>query len=179
MEVDREDGLRRPPPRQAYRPGAATLRVPESALMATLGLLTRSGQRESGVLWYGQRDSTGSGVVAHVAAPRQRMARLNYHVSPEALGELVHHLPPHWRPLAQVHSHPGIDVEHSLYDDRMVSSRRLLSLVFPMYGRVSAPFPAGVGVHEWQDDYWHLLSVADAARRVVIISGEVTVEDRR
>ena len=79
-----------------------------------------------------------------------------------------------------MHSHPGLSVEHSTYDDRMASSRRALSLVFPCYGRCpNAAFPTGVGVHEWQSDYWHLLDLERARRRVVVVDGGVKVEDFR
>ena len=117
--------------------------------------------------------------MAYVVAPRQRMSWGNYYISAQALGEVVHKLPSNWKPLAQVHSHPGMSVEHSNYDDRMVSSRRVLSLVFPSYGRGGRPFPFGVGMHEWQGNYWHLLDVEMAQRRVVVVGGSVRVEDLR
>ena len=120
-----------------------------------------------------------NGLVQHIAAPHQRMSWGNYHVSPEALAKIVHRLPEGWKPLAQVHSHPGQRVEHSNYDGRMMSSQKALSLVFPSYGRMTAAFPQGVGVHEWQIDYWHLLDDRQAARRVVVTDGSVTVEDLR
>jgi hypothetical protein len=103
----------------------------------------------------------------------------NYNVPPDALAEVVHRLPGDLKPLAQLHSHPGLGVEHSMYDDRMVSSRRALSLVFPFYGRVPAMFPLGVGVHEWQIDYWHLLSLEQARRRVIACDGVITMDDLR
>jgi len=61
----------------------------------------------------------------------------------------------------------------------MASSRKSLSLVFPAYGKWTAPFPQGVGVHEWQSDYWHLLDERTATRRVVTINGDVKVDDFR
>lgn len=103
----------------------------------------------------------------------------NYAISPQALGQIVARLADGWKPLAQIHSHPGIGVEHSNYDDKMISSRKILSLVFPRYGHFAGRFPSGVGVHELQDGYWHLLDEADAMRRVVIIAGEVKIEDLR
>lgn len=177
--MDTEDDLLRPPPVEPYRTGDLQLRVPADALKATIGLLRKAGRRESGLFWYGPRDTAGNGSVAYVVAPRQRMTWGNYAVSAEALAEIVHRLPDGWKPLAQVHSHPGQGVEHSNYDDRMVSSRRALSLVFPSYGRCTAPFPIGIGVHEWQNDYWHLLDVTTAQNRVVLIGGTVRVEDLR
>jgi hypothetical protein len=62
----------------------------------------------------------------------------------------------------------------------MMSSRRSLSLVFPLFGKTdSSAFPHRVGIHEWQIDYWHLLDEAQAERRVAVTAGTVTVEDHR
>jgi hypothetical protein len=179
MVDEREDELRRPPPKSTYRPVALQLQVPRDAVKATLTLLQRAGSRESGVFWYGKRDADGNGLVTYVVAPRQRMSWGNYHVPPNALAEVVHRLPSDWKPLAQLHSHPGLGVEHSMYDDRMASSRRALSLVFPFYGRPHTTFPLGVGVHEWQIDYWHLLSLEQALRRVAVCDGVITMDDLR
>jgi hypothetical protein len=177
--MDDEDDLFRPPPACPYQPGTLQLRMPATALTATVALLRRAGRRESGVFWYGTRQSDGSGQVAYVVAPKQRMSWGNYHVAATALAEVVHRLPEGWKPLAQVHSHPGARVEHSSYDDRMASSRKALSLVFPFYGRVDSAFPVGVGVHEWQANYWHLLPTDIASKRVVLTDGEIRVEDFR
>ena len=177
--MEAEDDLFRPAPARPYAPVNLRLQVPTDAVRATLELLQRAGKRESGLFWYGPRDTAGNGLVQYMAAPRQRMSWGNYHVSPEALAEIVHRLPEGWKPLAQVHSHPGLRVEHSNYDDRMISTRRALSLVFPSYGRTTAVFPRGVGVHEWQNDYWHLLDEATAKLRVIIVEGKVRVEDLR
>lgn len=177
--MENEDDLFRAPPPIPYRPVALQLQLPASAVNATLTLLQRAGRRESGLLWYGTRDSAGNGVVTYVVAPRQRMTWGNYWIAPESLAQIVHRLPDGWKPLAQVHSHPGPRVEHSNYDDRMMSSRKSLSLVFPSYGRANGTFPSDVGVHEWQNDYWHLLDDANARRRVTIVDGPVKVEDLR
>lgn len=176
---DEEDDLFRPPPPSPYRLVVARLRLPADALSASLALLQAAGRRESGLFWYGPRDADGGGTVAYVVAPRQRMTWGNYSVSTDALTEVVQALPDGFKPLAQIHSHPGARVEHSRYDDRMVSSKRALSVVFPHYGRTRSIFPDGVGVHEWQADYWHLLDGWSAAQRVVIVGGTVRVEDRR
>ena len=64
----------RPRPVHPYRPVDLQLRVPASAVTATLELLCRAGRRESGVFWYGSRDYVGNGEVAYVVAPRQRMS---------------------------------------------------------------------------------------------------------
>lgn len=70
-------------------------------------------------------------------------------------------------------------MEHSTYDDEMVSSHRILSLVFPFYGRRNEGFLQGVGIHEWQNRYWHLLEGDYRAHRVQRTEEEVMVEDMR
>jgi hypothetical protein len=177
--LENEDELRRPPPPQPYSPVQQRLKVPTDALSATVHLLQKAGRRESGLFWYGTRDAVGNATVLYVVAPKQTMTWGNYHITSDALSAIVHKLPDDWRPLAQIHSHPGIRVEHSNYDDRMASSRKSLSLVFPSYGKWNASFPEGIGVHEWQNDYWYLLGDRDAARRVMTITGAVKVDDFR
>lgn len=175
-----EDDLQREPPPAPYVPAIAQLFVPMQALEATYELLQKAGRRESGVIWYGPRDEQGCGIVRFVVAPRQKMHWGNYAISVEALTEIVHQLPNGWKPLAQIHSHPEDWVEHSTYDDEMVSSHRILSLVFPFYGRRrSGGFLQGVGIHEWQNGYWHLLEGDDRAHRVQSTEGNVLVEDMR
>jgi hypothetical protein len=143
----------------------ACLEVPIDAIEATLALLRSAGARESGLFWYGPRTGA-NGVVRSVRAPRQVMHPFNYTVDTAALSQMAAALPDDFRTLAQIHSHPGPWVEHSRYDDAMVGSRRALSLVFPDYGRLSRSWPQGVGVHEFQNGYWHLLTDEQAAARV-------------
>ena len=180
-EDEDEDELRRPLPLLPYRPVPSVLSVPAKALNGTLSLLQRPGAFESGAIWYGDRLEDGGGVVRLVVAPRQIMRRFNYEIPADAVAEIVRQLPESWRPLAQVHSHPGGLTEHSRYDDRMALSRRALSIVFPSYGRYRAEsFPAGVGVHECQEGYWHLLADDLAAVRVQIAAGDqVQIADLR
>jgi hypothetical protein len=97
--VEAEDNLRRPPAARPYASVAQKLRIPSQAIETTLELLRLAGQRESGLFWYGTRDTAGNGTVQHVAAPRQKMSWGNFHVSPEALAEIVHRLPEGWKPL--------------------------------------------------------------------------------
>jgi hypothetical protein len=166
-----DDEIARPAPPRAYEPSDQILRVPTSALSATLDLLQSAGRRECCVFWYGRRTEAG-GSVASVRAPAQRMTWGNYSVSAGAMSEMTRDLPEDLRPLAQIHSHPGVRVEHSRYDDQMVASRRALSIVFPSYGRINGPWPSGIGVHEWQLDYWHFLAPDLAARRVRVVEAQ-------
>lgn len=178
MREEEFDGYRIRPP-TPYRP-TGQLQVPRRAIQWIMEVCQRSGRLETCCFWYGQVLPT-HGLVQAVVVPQQRQSWGNYSVSPIAM-RAVHALmsPMGLRNLAQVHSHPGRLVEHSLYDDEMANSRKALSIVFPNYGRYTQVWPTGVGVHEFQEGYWHLLSDADAARRVVLVdSHEVKLIDCR
>ena len=149
------------------------LSVSERAIVHTLGALRRHRAIETCCFWYGPRDDAGNGTVCAVFVPRQRGSWGNYHVTPDAMIDLAHAVGERgWRNLAQVHSHPGVHVEHSRYDDKMASSRRALSLVFPRYGQWHDEWPRGIGIHEHQDGYWHLLELQSAARRIQLAGAE-------
>lgn len=179
--MDDENFLWRPPAACPYLPHDRILSVPTSALQSTIALLRRAGPCESGVFWYGPRSAEGHGLVEAVIAPRQAMSRGNYHVSPAAMSAMVGLLPEYsWKPLAQIHSHPGSGVEHSRYDDEMVASTRALSIVFPFYGRWTGVWPHGVGVHEHQNNYWYLLSADHGAHRIELVAeAHAMTEDLR
>ena len=177
--MDSEGSIFRPAPTVPYRSVSGVMFAPYAAISATHKLLQRAGRRESAVMWYGTRDGQGNARVSHVIAPKQTMSWGNYSITASALAQAVHRLPQECKAVAQVHSHPGAHVEHSNYDDRMVSSTRILSIVFPNYGRTLGSFPLEIGVHEWQHGYWHLLSLEESKRRVQLIDQQVTVEDLR
>ena len=160
-----DDDQRRAPPARPYAPNGSARLLPADALAAASALLRAAGQREACVFLYGTRRGDHA-VVEAVRAPAQANTRFNYHVEAAAMSLMSSTLADEWRPLAQVHSHPGVGVEHSRYDDLMVASRRALSFVFPNYGRIGGDWPSGIGVHEWQDGYWHLLSPELATSRV-------------
>jgi hypothetical protein len=170
-----ESGDFRKPPVVPYQAIPASLWVSENVITSTLRALRRAGHREAAVFWYGVRGSNDAQVKA-VITPQQTMTRGNYHISPAAMSEMVSLLDADWKPLAQVHSHPGSWVEHSLYDDLMISSKRALSIIFPFYGEWSQDWPRGIGVHEWQNGYWHRLDVSLAARRVRLTKTEEIFE---
>ncbi len=153
-------------PFSSYIPNDSCLCLPTNALEITLEYLRCVGSFESCVFWYGHRNELGDGKVAAIFTPQQRMTWGNYDVSAAAMSHMLEHVRDDWRPLAQIHSHPGRMVEHSSYDDQMISSRRILSIVFPFYGRWNGLWPNHIGVHEWQENYWHLLQNEVASKRV-------------
>lgn len=165
FETERER-LRPPFP---YTETGLELGISMSCIEATLDLMQRCGRRESCVFWFGERTKDG-GFVRAVVAPKQRMSWGNFDVSPAAMVEMADCVDGRgWRPLAQVHCHPGTSVEHSWYDDEMIASKRALSIVFPHYGADRRIWPHGIGVHEWQDGYWHMLAADVAARRISLV----------
>jgi hypothetical protein len=169
-------------PTQSYTLATQKLIVPAHALAVTLEVLSQCARLETCCFWYGTGDRGAREVrVTAVVVPRQRQTWGNYQVSVEAVREMSERLSPYGlRNLAQVHSHPGDNVEHSSYDDEMANSRKALSLVFPRYGHWNRRWPAGVGVHEFQGGYWHLLGDSDAAKRVSVQQGaQVTLIDCR
>jgi hypothetical protein len=170
-ELSDESLLWRRPPPSPYVLPAAVLTVPASVWEQTIAAFARTAlhRLEACCFWYGLRAEDGSAVVHAVVVPKQRNTWGNYFVPAPAMAEVAAATrPERWVNLSQLHTHPGAGVEHSRYDDAHANSRRALSIVVPYYGRWRGTWPKGIGVHELQDGYWHLLSDADAGRRVVV-----------
>jgi hypothetical protein len=171
--------LRRPVPSQPYVRSGLILTVPAGVLDATLRVFQSYARRrvESSCFWYGVRDEAGNGRVLSVAVAKQFNHWGNYRVEADAVAAIASATRAHdWKNLSQVHTHPGTSVEHSRYDDAHANSRRALSVVFPLYGLWKGKWPGGVGIHEFQNDYWHLLSPADAAARIAIDARDMSCQ---
>jgi len=166
-----DEGWRRPPT-TPYVVGPLQLRVTRETLRLTVAVLRSFGALEGCCFWYGSPDDAG-GEVSAVIVPRQINRQRNYHVDGSAMVEIANTVRTHgWKNLSQVHSHPGTMVEHSPYDDQMAVSRHSLSVVFPRYGNWGGQWSSGVGVHEWQEGYWHLLVDDVAAHRVAVVDDD-------
>lgn len=170
------------PPRP-YAPGGKTMMLPAQlpgAVAARLG--PGAGERaEGGGLLYGRRgvDSGPDMVIAFVLPPQIRNAR-NYRVPREGIAAASAATRERgWVALGQIHTHPGVNVEHSWFDDRNAISSKALSLVAPRYGADESAWLEGVGVHEFQLDWWHLLEPAQASARVQLGDMPLTVLDLR
>lgn len=160
--------LWRPKPQTPYRPTKRVTRASSSVLTGTLQALRSAGRHEAACLWLGKFDAAGDGIVEAVVIPKQINRPRNYSIGAEAMQEVaVIARPRKWTLVAAVHSHPGLSVEHSQYDDHMTPSHSALSIVFADYGCWPGTWPSSVGVHEYIDDYWHLLPPEDAAKRIV------------
>jgi len=120
---------------------------------------------EAGLFWFGIRN-TESAAVSAIGIPRQTNRERNFEVIADDLAVLVRRL---GRPLvivAQLHTHPGTLTEHSSWDDDLVVSLKILSLVLPDYGRGSQLSQASV--HEFVDGQWRQLDRGEVARRIVV-----------
>jgi hypothetical protein len=172
-EPENEESLWRPSPPGSYKLAGTVLTVPMNALQHTLTVFGKTALRriESCCFWYGTRMNDGSGTVQAVVIPKQRNSWGNYFVSATAVAEMAAVTRPRgWVNLSQIHTHPGRGIEHSRYDDEHANSRRALSVIFPFYGQWRGSWPVGVGIHEFQDNYWYLLSEADSASRVALVN---------
>lgn len=150
--------------------------VPADAVRMTSKFLRSVTRLESCCFWLGRRATSGPATVEAVVVPRQKNHPTHYHVEPDAmLGVAAVARPRGWTNLAQIHSHPGVEVGHSEYDDDMANSRRALSLIYPRYGSVRGmwrfhgwlwrlwprAFPDEIGVHAFTDNAWALLPPPD------------------
>lgn len=173
--------LWRPRPPSRYVPTGKVLTLSAQALARTAAVLRSAGAAESACLWLGSLDESASGVVKALVVPTQTNRPRNYSVPGEAMLKVAELARARgWTVVGAVHSHPGIGVEHSRYDDEMTPSRRAVSIVMPRYGHWSGPWPRGLGVHEYFEKYWHLLSDEHARQRVVISdSREIQAFDLR
>jgi hypothetical protein len=172
-----ESQLWRPPSPAPYSPVTRKLTVSKGVLDLTLRVFAPYAQRclEACCFWYGTEDALGNGHVVAAAVPRQANHWGCYNVAGGAMAAISRVVrEKKWLNLSQVHIHPGRAVEHSRYDDAHANSRNALSVVFPHYGRWTANWPVGVGVHEYQNNYWHLLSDDQAYARVIIDHGDAT-----
>lgn len=163
----------RPAPVIPYRASGKITRVPLTALSTTIQILRAAGNVEAACFWLGAFDEVGNGSVGAVVVPNQINRARNYEVPSHAMLDVAAVARPNkWTIVGAVHSHPGQSVEHSRYDDQMTPSRRALSIVFPHYGKWSGPWAKDLGVHEYIDEYWHLLPEGDAERRIQFLSNQ-------
>lgn len=137
---------------------------------------------EAGALLYGLRGGSpgDADTVKALVIPDQTRHHFHYRIPYEAIAAasaltrangLV--------TLAQVHSHPGRNVLHSLYDDHHTISTRAVSFVLPRYGRRACDWIRCAGVHDYQDGHWHQLTAGQAAQRVSFVDGPLEVFDLR
>lgn len=147
---------RRDPPTGAYTPNDRTLTMHPAVLEALreVAVAFAADQLEWCALLYGTRHPAGADV-ERVVVPVQENHRTYYNVTGDAMAA-ASALAGDRLLVCQVHAHPGVDVEHSTIDDEKAASLKALSLVLPHYG-TRLPAIDGLGVHDYQQHYWHLL----------------------
>jgi len=142
------------------------LEVPLAFWEATLGIFEGFAHREveGGCLWYGAR-APGRTRVALIGVPRQLNHRQNFEIPPDALAQLNQAVPDGLEVVGQLHGHPGDDVRHSWWDDDLVVSRRIASVVLPRWGAAPVVMDE-VGVHAFEGGTWERLDRDRAARMI-------------
>jgi hypothetical protein len=153
-------------------PAPRLLIISGEAWLATSSLLApyADAQVEAGLYWYGIR-SFEAAIVSVVGIPHQTNREGNFEVRDEDLAALVLAIPDELVVVAQIHTHPGSDTQHSSWDDNLAVSQKIISLVFPGYGQ--NPSLEDVGVHEFIKGRWSRLSPRDVADRIVLFPGVV------
>ena len=177
-----ESGGWRFPPTTQYGETGRRLYIPNMAITLMFDVFRdySTAKVEAGLFFYGERTENGAATVRGVVVPRQSNRWGSYHVDADAMAAVASATRSYgWLNLAQLHSHPGLEVEHSPYDDQQANSRQALSFVFPRYGGSRHNWLNNAGVHEWQDGYWHLLSAAHARSRVLSVNGDARLIDLR
>jgi Prokaryotic homologs of the JAB domain len=171
-------------PPQPYQQPGRHLHLPAALPQAVSAAFADAcgAQQEAGVLLYGVRSSeAGNADVVHaLVIPDQIGHRANYRMPPESIAAASAATRARgWVTLAQVHSHPGEHVEHSWYDDRHAISTRAVSFVLPNYGRHADDWLARVGVHDYQNSWWHQLTAEQVAARVSFTAALLQILDLR
>jgi len=143
--------------------------IPETLWQVTSELFQgyASKRVEAGCFWYGIRDDTSIAVTLGI--PHQTNRRGNFHIEADDLAALVKEAcAPGLVAVAQLHLHPGSNVDHSSWDDRQIVSRNLLSIVIPNYGAQPLDLDT-LGVHRFQHNHWRRLSTLEAQQTVQLV----------
>lgn len=154
------------------------LRVSEATWLRTVEIYAPFAQAgvEGGCFWYGDR---ASGLVAVIGVPSQINRPRNFEISSDALAQLSLGVPESMSVLAQLHAHPGTRVRQSWWDDRVVVSRKIISIVLPSYGRIPVSLDA-CGVHQFVAGRWRCIARPDRAEIFGWVDGDAArVVDQR
>lgn len=124
---------------------------------------------EAGCFWYGLRNENAACALT-LGIPRQINHPRSFEVPADDLAALIAVAcdPAALVAVAQLHIHPGSDVQHSPWDDELVVSRNIYSLIIPNYCKLPIVFDS-IGVHRFENNRWVRLSPA-AAREAILIT---------
>ena len=127
---------------------------------------------EAGCFWYGLRDGS-SAIASVVGIPRQQNSPWNFEIDADDLANLMEAASRQGLSLvAQLHTHPGVDTNHSPYDDSRIVSRKIYSVVLPHYGRDQWQ-PRLVGVHQFDVNRWRRLAEPEVLSAIGFVKQKV------
>ncbi len=137
-------------------------------------------QNESIIYWYGiESFKENKDYVTCVVAPKAKRTPRNYFVTANDAAKMGKKMiEMGWICLAQFHTHPRKDTEHSDYDDEHTISTRngFLSLVAPEYGNYSPLNFEEISIHESWDNVWDILDDPTKLTRIHVIDSFVNFE---
>ena len=148
--------------------------LPADGWPATLEIMDEfaAAEVEGGCFWYGSRTPAG-GAVRLIGVPAQVNRRRNFSIPGGALAALNAGVPDEFEVLVQLHGHPGRDTAMSVWDEELVVSRRIVSIVLPNWGARPVSLDQ-LGIHVFENGFWTPLSVADTADVLVGHDGEAS-----
>ena len=123
--------------------------------------------------WHGMENDRGATDIAlALVVPESKNTLGNFEVTTEETTRMGHLMAKKGLVcLAQVHTHPGMLLSQSKYDEQHALSRRdgFLSLIVPEYGNVSLYDLENVSVHESWAGSWVSLDKIAKGKRVQIV----------
>ena len=157
------------------------LTVDEDTLVKTHELFQEYFRKkeEAVVYWYGKESiKEKQDHVVCVISPKAKHSFGNYFVSSEEATKMGKKMISKGLVcLAQFHTHPSKNTEHSDYDDEHAISDRngFLSLIAPEYGQYSPKSIQQISVHEaWKGD-WFILDKIAKTNRIHVITNSIDV----
>lgn len=158
------------------------LTLSDASWRQLLELLATSPARVERVAYLdGIRLAGGDGVVTTATVPQAQQSAGHFTVTADEMSRAGKHLRNHGLVrLAQVHTHPGLDVDHSIIDDTCAYSRKqgAISIVLPRHA-AGDPLPTEGAVHVHDGQQWHRLSPVDAAAFVKLVPAVVDTRHPR
>jgi hypothetical protein len=123
---------------------------------------------EGGCFWYADADPSGDHrPVAAIGVPKQDNFPRNFRISADSLADLNEAAPEGAAVVAQLHSHPEQWVGQSNWDDELIVSRRILSVVLPHYAG-GEPLIKDCGLHVFEGGEWRRVPLSRLGSRLIV-----------
>jgi len=157
------------------------LTVDEDTLVKTHELFQKYFRKneEAVVYWYGKESiKKNQDHIVCAVSPKAKHSFGNYFVSSEEATKMGKEMINKGLVcLAQFHTHPGKNTEHSDYDDEHAISTRngFLSLIAPEYGKYLPQSIQQISVHEAWKGEWFILDKVAKTNRIHVIANSIDV----